>query len=333
MNKSKSKFTVRKVIGILVCIIGAMIFFYPNVREYKTHVEIERIEESFKKIREDRSTDTTGETAVISAEEAKDATTSYDGLYMEMTGYNTSLFESGQKLSDAFSYEDTPVDLSEFGSDKAIGYIEIPSIGCSLPLYLGASTDHLSRGAAVMGNTSMPIGGENTNCVIAAHRGYKGSAFFRNIGDIAEGDTVKIVNPWEDLYYKAVSMEIIDPTNTDPLKIKEGEDSITLVSCHPYRIGGGKQRLVVHCVRDDAAVSVSENITVRESHDGSTDTGTYGSSGTDTYTKYTHNIYENDSGENLLTVESTLRLVLPFAFIILLLIIIFPKRRKPRNES
>ena len=335
MNEPGRK-KMRKLIGILICIVGAVIFFYPNVREYIVRHETQKIEESFKNLHEQVAAGGTIDSSLVTPDGEP---MSYEELYREMKEYNEILFSGEQKLSDAFGFEDTPVDVSVLGDDTAIGYIKIPSIDCCLPLFLGASTQHLSRGAAVMGNTSMPIGGENTNCVISAHRGYKGSAFFRNIGEIATGDLIEVANPWESLYYRAVSMEVIEPTNKEPLLIKEGEDAVTLVSCHPYMIGGGPQRIVVHCVRDTSVVPISDNVKVRETTDetntdslsntSSTDTGT--DTSTDTKDTSVQNTDEasNQNGDNaLIKVENALRIILPLAFIIVPILFIFPCKRK-----
>ena len=109
-----------------------------------------------------------------------------------------------------------------------------------------------------MGQTSIPIGGANTNSVIAGHRGYKGVAMFRNIESIQIGDYVYITNPWEKLTYQAVEISVINPNDTEAVKIQEGKDMITLLTCHPYR-SGGKYRYLVFCERvvDDTTNAVS----------------------------------------------------------------------------
>lgn len=200
----------------------------------------------------------------------------YPELYQAMTLYNEQIYQDKQAgLTDAWSYEQTPVELAELWEpDTAIGCISIPSMEVELPLYLGASSAHLALGAAVMTETSMPIGGENTNCVIAAHRGYKGAAFFREIEQIQVGDPVYVTNPWETLTYQVSAVEVIYPSNLDAILIQDGRDMLTLVTCHPYR-SQGRYRYVVYCDRVDtaeeenvAAISVggelrSENDTVQ----------------------------------------------------------------------
>ena len=115
-----------------------------------------------------------------------------------------------------------------------------------LAAYLGASDAHLAAGAAVLGNTSAPIGGDNTNCVIAGHRGWRGADYFRHIDRLQVGDTVTLTNLWETLTYTVADIQIIQPHEVDKIKIQQGRDLLTLLTCHPYA-SGGRQRFVVYC--------------------------------------------------------------------------------------
>ena len=103
----------------------------------------------------------------------------------------------------------------------------------------------MAKGAAVLGETSLPVGGINTNCVIAGHRGYRGIAFFRDIEKLQIGDCVQIRNPWECLTYTVEAMQRIAPDDSEAVKIRKGRDMLTLLTCHPYR-GNGKWRFVVY---------------------------------------------------------------------------------------
>ena len=118
----------------------------------------------------------------------------------------------------------------------------------TMPVYLGASDTHLAAGAAVPGNTSAPIGGDNTNCVIAGHRGWKGADYFRHIDKLTVGDEVVITTLWETLTYTVADIQIIQPHEIERIKIQQGRDLLTLLTCHPYA-SGGKQRYVVYCER------------------------------------------------------------------------------------
>ena len=174
----------------------------------------------------------------------------YTELLRQMEKYNTGIYENGQSgLKDAWSYAQNPFDFDTAGlPDDMIGYITIEAMNEKLPLYIGANEENMSKGAVVMGQTSMPIGGENTNCVIAGHRGWNGFPYFRYITDLKQGDRVTIQNPWETLKYEVVETKIIAPNDIEEIHIQEGRELLTLLTCHPYA-SGGKQRYLVICER------------------------------------------------------------------------------------
>ena len=174
----------------------------------------------------------------------------YQNLYDAMSKYNKDLAKNGQSIVDAWSYEQQPIDLGSLNIDSdnpIIGYIEIPDMKIRLPLMLGASTPNLKKGAAVLSQTSMPIGGDNTNCVIAGHRGWEGSAYFQYIENMKKGSKVYITNPWETLVYECTSTKVIYPDDVNSILIQPGKDMVTLFSCHPYVLGGGPYRYLVFC--------------------------------------------------------------------------------------
>lgn len=174
----------------------------------------------------------------------------YPELLAELQAYNQRIYTEKQSdLVDLEACEKSAADLVAYGiEDEIIGVLEIPAIELTMPVYLGASDDHLAAGAAVLGNTSAPIGGDNTNCVIAGHRGWRGADYFRHIDKLAVGDEVRITNLWETLTYTVTDIEIIQPHEVDKIKIQPNRDRLTLITCHPYA-SGGRQRYVVYCER------------------------------------------------------------------------------------
>ena len=174
----------------------------------------------------------------------------YPELLAALQEYNRQLYAEKQcNLTDLEACETPAADLTAYGiEDEIIGVLEIPAMELTMPVYLGASDDHLAAGAAVLGNTSVPIGGANTNCVIAGHRGWRGADYFRHIDKLTVGDTVKLTNLWDTLAYTVADIQIIQPHEVDKIKIQSGCDLLTLLTCHPYA-SGGKQRYVVYCER------------------------------------------------------------------------------------
>lgn len=179
--------------------------------------------------------------------------TVFPELYSQLQAYNELLwYNQENELIDTFRYEEPAVDVQPYLEVDNIGYISIPAMEVELPLYLGATEQNMAKGAVVMGNTSCPIGGLATNCGIAGHRGYRGIPYFREIERLKAGDQVIITNPWETLYYQVTHWEITGPS--ERLKLYPDKDMITLVTCHPYRVG--TMRYLVYCERiDDPTVS------------------------------------------------------------------------------
>ena len=171
-------------------------------------------------------------------------------LLAALQEYNRQLYAEKQcNLVDLGACEEPAADLTAYGiEDEIIGVLEIPAMELTMPVYLGASDDHLAAGAAVLGNTSAPIGGANTNCVIAGHRGWRGADYFRHIDKLAVGDTVRLTNLWETLTYTVADIRIIQPHEVDKVRIQPNCDLLTLLTCHPYA-SGGRQRYVVYCER------------------------------------------------------------------------------------
>ena len=174
----------------------------------------------------------------------------YPELLAALQAYNQRIYAEKQSaLIDLEACEEPAADLIAYGiEDEIIGVLEIPAMELTMPVYLGASDAHLAAGAAVLGNTSAPIGGDNTNCVIAGHRGWRGADYFRHIDKLAVGDTVKLTNLWETLTYTVADIQIIQPHEVEKIKIQQGKDLLTLLTCHPYA-SGGRQRYVAYCER------------------------------------------------------------------------------------
>lgn len=174
----------------------------------------------------------------------------YPELWESMTAYNQRIYADGQStLSEAGAYQAAVFSLTDYDlPDETFGVISIPKLDLEMPLYLGATDENMANGAAVLSGTSIPIGGSNTNAVIAGHRGWGGAAYFRYITELSIGDEVVITNLWERLRYRVVGTKIIEPHEIENILIQPGRDMVTLLTCHPYA-SGGKQRYLVYCQR------------------------------------------------------------------------------------
>ena len=182
--------------------------------------------------------------------EVKHEVIPYAQLYEDMQHYNRELYLFKQKQLDSKSaYESSQFTLTEYGlPDEKFGIIKIPKMDLEMPLLLGASEENMAAGAAVLSQTSIPLGGKNTNAVIAGHRGYSGYPYFKEIELLEPGDEVLITNLWGTLTYQVTEIKIISPNDVNAILIQKDRDLVTLLTCHPYA-SGGKYRYLVFCDR------------------------------------------------------------------------------------
>lgn len=160
-------------------------------------------------------------------QEREEKSSILDEMYNEMKAYNEKIYREGQKnLSDPFAYEKPSMNLERYGiADNMIAYINIPRMKIELPIYLGATKENMKKGAAQLSETSLPIGGPNTNTVIAAHRGMTSKEMFRHIDKLQLGDEITITNFWYTLSYKVVEIKIIKPHEIEKILIQEGRET------------------------------------------------------------------------------------------------------------
>ena len=174
----------------------------------------------------------------------------YEELYRSIQTYNEWLVTISQgNLTNRLSTEIVPITMADYGlPDEVFGILRIPVMDLEMPIYLGANYDNLANGAAVLTQTSIPIGGENTNAVIAGHRGWNGYPYFLDIENLKVGDLVYITNVWDELIYQVKEIRIVLPDNIGSILIQPGKDMVTLMTCHPPNTGG-KYRYLVYCER------------------------------------------------------------------------------------
>ena len=147
------------------------------------------------------------------------------------------------------TYTQAAVNLEDYGiSDGIYGYVAAKTINMRLPIYLGANSVNMSYGAAHMSATSLPIGGKNTNTVLAGHTGYIGRIFFDNLRNLKIGDKVSITNYWDTLDYKVVETKVNKPNESGDCYLQKGRDLLTMFTCISDG-NGGFDRYYVICER------------------------------------------------------------------------------------
>lgn len=216
---------------ILALVAGLSLLLYPTVSDYWNSLHASQAVASY-------------DQAVKSMDEGK-----YDELLQRAGQYNRDLFLRGTlfALTDE-EREDYNSQLDIDGSG-VMGYIEIPTIKVSLPIYHGTSDDVLQVAVGHLEWSSLPVGGESTHCVLSGHRGLPSAKLFTNLDQLAEGDLFVIRTLDEVLTYEVDRILIVLPSELQALAAEEGKDLCTLITCTPY--GVNSHRMLVRGHRVD----------------------------------------------------------------------------------
>lgn len=202
----------------LVFMVGLSLLLYPTVSDYWNSFTQSRAIASYAE-----------EVAAMDSEQ-------YDSLWNNAVEYNLTLVDRNNAylLSDeqAEAYD----ELLNLSGNGIMGYVEIPSIGCSLPIYHGTAESVLQIAVGHIEWTSLPVGGESTHTVISGHRGLPSAKLFTDLDDLVEGDIFMLRVLDEILTYEVDKISIVDPDDTQNLLISPGMDYCTLVTCTPYGI-------------------------------------------------------------------------------------------------
>lgn len=227
MKKSK--------VGILLVLIlfaGVCIMLYPAISQYWNSKTQSRIVENYEN--------------VISSLSEEDFTKYFE----EATAYNKALFELDDPLYDykKISGYNNILNVSNVG---IMGYITIEKLGVELPVYHGTSSDVLNIACGHLEGTSLPVGGQNSHCVLSAHRGLPRAKLFTDLDKMECGDTFTITVLNKTITYQVDQIKIVNPDEVRNLTIEEGQDRCTLLTCTPY--GVNTHRLLVRGTRIENA--------------------------------------------------------------------------------
>ncbi|MDU1315493.1 class C sortase [Anaerococcus hydrogenalis] len=213
MNKKSVK-KKSKIIGYILILLGLMTLALPFSRRIYSNIENKsQIEKVIKAQKEDKK---------------------FDQIEKKAQEYNEIVKNSDISMVDPFTSKNLgSVNILE-NQDDIFGYIQIPKINVNLPIYLDASYDHMLKGVGQVSGTSIPIGGKSTRSVLAGHRGWWGAIFLLYADELVEGDMFYIKRGDKTLIYQVYSKEVISPYDWEKLKVIEGEDIVTLLTCTPY---------------------------------------------------------------------------------------------------
>lgn len=157
--------------------------------------------------------------------------------YNQMLPYKQTTFALSEEEKEAY---DALLDISGTG---VMGYIEIPTVNISLPVYHGTEDAVLQIAVGHLEWSSLPVGGESTHCVLSGHRGLPSAKLFTNLDKLVAGDKFVMRVSDEVLTYEVDQILIVEPTDVSTLMIEAGKDLCTLVTCTPYGINS--HRLLV----------------------------------------------------------------------------------------
>lgn len=255
MPKSAKGRRFSLVVAAVVFLVGLGLLLWRPVSNAVTQWQMDRAVASFESESAQGAAEGEGD-AGADADDADDA-----AMRARFSAYNERVRQGAAgAINDPFSTA-AQEDLGlAFDQGEVIGTIDIPAMGCTLPLYFGASSENMAKGATVVASTSLPLGEGDSNCVIAAHRGWNSAAMFRDIENLEPGDDVYVTNRWETLRYRVAEVRVVDPSDTAACAVQAGRDLVTLLTCHPYGVHPSPSRMLVYCERvgdGDAAADTS----------------------------------------------------------------------------
>lgn len=166
--------------------------------------------------------------------------------------YNKSLTSDNQRLTISSARRQEYESILDVDGNGMIGYIEIPNVNITLPVYHGTNDDVLQKAVGHLDWTSLPVGGTSTHCVLSGHRGLPSAKLFTNLDQVKEGDTFVIRVLDEVLTYEVDQIRIVEPAAVDDLMIENGKDYCTLVTCTPYGVNSHRLLVRGHRVENES---------------------------------------------------------------------------------
>lgn len=227
---------LRKIISIMIVMVGVGTASYPFISNYIYENQARSEVTSFTK----KVNDTNKKLI--------------DKELLRADEYNKNLLNSGSVFTDPFDEKKETLSKSYNGllnmnADGMMGYIEIPVISVTLPIYHTSNPDVLEKGAGHLQGSSLPTGGVGTHTVITAHTGLNRAKMFTDLTEMSVGDVFYITVLGKRMAYRVYDIKVIKPENIGILSIKPDKDYATLVTCTPYGIN--THRLLVMGERTD----------------------------------------------------------------------------------
>lgn len=224
-QKKRAKINFSTIVLLLILFVGISLLLYPTVSDYWNSFHQSRAIASYAD-------------AVSQVDEID-----YEEIWQEAVEYNASLLGKSSRWILTDEEREHYNDILNVGGTGIMGYVEIPRIKVSLPIYHGVDEGVLQVAIGHIEGSSLPVGGEGTHCVISGHRGLPSAKLFTDIDELEEGDLFMMRVLDETLTYEVDQIRIVEPSELQDLEIEEGKDLCTLVTCTPY--GVNSHRLLV----------------------------------------------------------------------------------------
>jgi sortase A len=173
----------------------------------------------------------------------------YREIWEKAWAFNRRLLERENIYALPEDMKDDYTSLLDISGSGIMGYIEIPEVKVTLPIYHGIEENVLQVAVGHLDWTSLPVGGESSHCVLSGHRGLPSARLFTDLDKVIEGDLFLLRVLDEVLTYEVDQIRIVLPHEVEDLTITEGADYCTLVTCTPY--GVNSHRLLVRGTRTD----------------------------------------------------------------------------------
>lgn len=192
----------------------------------------------------------------------------YQSIIQKAIEYNDYLLTQNRNIItdaeyDPDAYYETLLNPTFKG---VMGYVEIPKIGLTEPIYHYSTDVSLGKGIGHIHGSSLPVGGVNTHTVLTGHRGLPNQKFFSDLDKIVVGDKFYIHIMDEVLVYEVYATKVIEPTDVSSLMIEDGKDLATLVTCTPYGVNTHRLLVMGQRVQVNQKVKVENGMVTVEEH-------------------------------------------------------------------
>ena len=236
-NKTAEKNIIWYFIGLAVLfLVGLLVLLYPAISNaWNEHLQ-RRITANY-----------TEQIKAIKLEEK-------DDIFDKAVEYNktlTKLYVPDAFLQTDFDPNPEYMKLLNPTGDEYMGNIDIPAIDVNIPIYHYSSKEVLEHGAGHLPGSSLPVGGENTHCVISAHRGLPTAKLFTDLDRLKEGNQFYLHVLDHTLAYEVDKITVVEPDDTKDLAIEKGMDLCTLLTCTPYAVNTHRLLVRGHRVENE----------------------------------------------------------------------------------